>query len=232
MNTPTQQTQERITKVEMFTSIVAALANSIVEENFADKGIEEQMSEAIRIAKDAESETPQTDIGKKVREDAIKMIEKYESGELKVRPNQWANDQRNETTNVAVAEVLNLIAEHGPKLIYREDMKKADGEAQMAEFDLVAKKVLDIFTEKNVPLRDDKYVFEQLAYIIGMLQGPVLDSIASRKDEILSRVVGTRNPSTQKFDSAQITYGDLCKSLDVVRETTGGDTEYFIGNDK
>lgn len=229
--TPSQPSHDKITKVEMFNSIVATLANTVVEETLKDASVEEQMSEAIRIAKDAESETPESEIGKQVRTDAIRMIEKYESGELRTKPNQWANDQRNATTNVAVVDILQIIAKNATKLVFNEDMTQAQANEQMDVFDSIAKEVLQIITDRKVPLRDDGYLFDQLAYVIGMLKGPVLDAISARKEEVLARAVGTRNPHTEKYDATQITYGDLVSSLDTLRESTGKD-DYFIGNEK
>ena len=133
---------------------------------------------------------------------------------------------REDTGNPAIRKILKIVADNGEKLTF-------SGQFQMQEFndrfDEVAKEVIAVLVEQNIADTDRAFVFQYLSQIFMILGDNVAKQVDGHKREILSRVIGAKDPGSDKFNVDYSNFGDLLKTLIKVREETGGNNEdYFF----
>lgn len=190
------------------------------EEGLVD---EEAINRVNEIKADAIKEAPETEIGKKVRDMAL-------NDEIK-SPYQKEvfdyNALRDTTTNKALRETLRELGKYEHLII---NMKETDESRQKVEQDY-EKLTLELFAILNkhkVGLGEYRYYFGALHAVIDAIQNYMTQQIEGHKTEILSRLIGQKNPGNEKFDSNHATYDGLLDSLAKVRKETGDKLEDYF----
>lgn len=202
------------------------------------EGITETEAQATRInelIKDAQLDEPATPAGKIVKERAADIIAVNKTAALEgVRSpyteNKFDYDANQDKTCLpSVSAILALIGQNAeflaiPTKTPTKEYEDACGKA----YDKVIMGVLDILAENNVGLADFTHVFKVLQTIIEAIKQQIDTEVVGHRHEIMSRILGTRNPGSDKFDSNHATWGDLKESVLKVRESTGGKLEDYF----
>ena len=136
------------------------------------------------------------------------------------------NKLRDDTAAPAMREILKFIGESATEIVLTGEMvnKKTVDEL----YDKVSKKVLEILTAHNVTFSDYQYVFEYLQSIFYIVGDVVGKQRRGHEREILSRVLGAKNPGNAKFDVDYANYGDLMKAVLDTRSQTGDKPEDYF----
>lgn len=134
--------------------------------------------------------------------------------------------RREETTTPVMQKILKLVGDNADKITFT-------GQFTMEEFndrfDAVARDVKAIMAEGDIVESDRRYIFDYLSSVFSIIADNIAKEIDGHKREILSRIVGKRNPGNDKFDVDYCNYGDILTALVKVREQTGNNNEdYFF----
>lgn len=141
------------------------------------------------------------------------------------------NLYREQKTNPAMKRILQLVAEKADTLLFNGKIEFKDFNERI---DVVAKDILAILIEENVAEADRRWVFEYPKQIFEILGDNIQKQVEGNTRELLSRVIGTRNPGSGKFDVNYSNIGDLFSTLIKVRKETGDKKEdyFFINNEE
>lgn len=138
------------------------------------------------------------------------------------------NKYHNETVVPAMREILHIIADNGEVFAYPGEKNR---EEIVDSFDVLAKQVIDCLVKHNVGLGEYQNVFESIQTSIMFLGNAIGKQRQGHERELLSRVIGGRNPGTGKYDVDHATFLDMLKGLMALREQQGGNVEdYFTIN--
>lgn len=204
--------------------IALSLAESIAKQ----EGIEDEMqatSRANEIVDDIFSEGgPATDIG-------IELKKKIEENPLIESPFLAPEFNYSQTVDDAVVPaVQELLVLMGNTAAIVPSRNQTDEEKQefLKALDAVALESFAIFNRHKVPLDYYEYLFELLTTIVRSVKEYSLMQVKGHTEEILSRLIGSKNPGNGKFDSRWATYDQLVKTLESTRKATGDNpNDYF-----
>lgn len=189
---------------------------------------EEALEKINLVVEDAIKEEPETEDGKKVRELALTATE---NGIKSPYATFDYNQLRDETTFEAVKSAFAILA----KYQYLVFPMKADDETRKKisdDYNACALEMFSLLNEKNVGLEEYKVFFGSLGAIIKSLEQYVGQQVEGHTSEIMSRMLGAKNPGTQKFDKAYASYKDLIELLEKVRKDTGDKLEDYFNIEK
>jgi len=199
-------------------------ANNIVIE----KGIKEEDDVFLMInviKDDALLEEPKTEDGKRAREAGLVFDPKDIESPF-VRKFDY-NELRDETSNVAVIKALEAISKY-KNLIFLAVETPESKKALSEDYNAATLELLNILSKNNVGISQFEYFFGALKGIMGALEKSVMTQVEGHTTEILSRLLGAKNPGTDKFDKAHATYEVLVERLKEVREATGNKMEDYF----
>ena len=138
------------------------------------------------------------------------------------------NKHRDETIVPAMVKILKLLGENA------EEIFEAWGKTPESSKEIQTKigaQVVTILAQSGVARTDLDACMNIPQSFYVALSNIVMSQIRNHEHEIMSRVVGAKNPGNNKFDLEYSTYGDLLKSLIQVRKDTGDNVEdYFTLN--
>lgn len=200
-----------------------------ITQAFVDEmGIEDEIAHLAKvdeIKNDASLDEPKTAEGKAIRLKAIA----YESGEIKspfVKKFDY-NKLRDDTTNVALNEFLKAIGKYNHLILPTQET--AEGKDLFAkDYDNLSLDFFRIANEHNVGIGEYEYMFKALGAIMEGIGKYTQQQVAGHRAEIMSRLLGAKNPGTDKFDQTRSTYKNLIDSLEVVRKDTGGKLDDYF----
>lgn len=136
------------------------------------------------------------------------------------------NEFRDKTSIPAMLEILKVVADEGPTLVFKGQMQKKDIDDA---YDKVASKVMEVLIRNNVVETNTNNLFQYLQSIFYIIADNLAKQVQGHKREIISRVVGVRNPGSNKFDIDYTNMGDLMAALLETRKNTGDKVEdYFF----
>ncbi len=203
----------------------------IAKQERPDLGDEESAVLSEEIFNDAKKNFPDTDLGKKVKQLAFEIGAVQATGMASPYVQQPKFDYeklRDETSIPAIVDILKKLSEHSEFLPIPSkptpDYEKASDEGY-------SKLMLDTFqilNARKIGMSEYKYIFDSLKTIMSALEEGVMQQVTGHRHEIMSRIFGTKNPGTEKFDSNYATYEDLTKTLERVRTETGGKMEDYF----
>lgn len=134
----------------------------------------------------------------------------------------------NETVIPAMREILTVMAENGEVFAYAGEKNR---EQIVDAFDSLAKKVIDVLVKHNVGMGEYPNVFESLQTSMMFLGNAIGKQRQGHERELLSRVIGGKNPGTGKYDIDHATFLDMLKGLMDLRKQQGNNVEdYFTIN--
>lgn len=131
---------------------------------------------------------------------------------------------RDETTRKAVVKIMQLIGENAESIV---PTTSTPGEEIDAKFQDLSQKIMEVMIECKVPETDYKYMFESLQSVPYLLSEYIRKHCNAVQKEILSRIIGVRDPGTEKFSFEFSTLSDLFAGLEKARAATGGNIEDY-----
>lgn len=135
------------------------------------------------------------------------------------------NKYRDDTVIPAMVQITKLLGENAEQ-IYQAWGK--DQEASKAIQVEMSNKVVAIMASCGVARTDLDACLNIPQSFYVALSNVVMSQIRQHEHEIMSRVVGAKNPGNNKFDLEYATYGDLLKTVIKVREETGNKVEDYF----
>lgn len=183
---------------------------------------EEQISvRANEIKEDALLDEPKTEAGKRAKE-ASAVKSPY------VQPKFDYDLLRDQTSNVAVRKLFETITKYKNLVI---PMKQVDSDGKKAiedDYQACTLEMFKILNESGVGIGEYKYVFRAMGAVINSLEGIMMKQVDGHRTEINSRMLGAKNPGTDKFDQRHATYKHLTDLLEKVRKETGDKREDYF----
>ena len=197
----------------------------------AEEGITEEdaaITRANAIFEDAKLAEPLTDAGKACVERAKDIMAVQATGEAGQKPKFDYEALRNETTMVAMGEIIKAMGENAEFLPIRSKTTPEQEKASEEAYDRLTLAAFAALNGHKVGMSEFKYLFDSLKAIISALEEHMMAQVIGHRHEIMSRLFGTKNPGTEKFDSNYATYQTLKDTLEKVREQTGGNLEDYF----
>lgn len=191
------------------------------EEGLTDDAAVARVNE---LKADAMLDEPTTEIGKQVKERASIIKSPYVKFDYE--------DLRDKTVRPSISEVFAKISEYN-HLIVKGKETEEERELLTKEYNSCVLEMFKILNKNNVVIGNYKYLFAAMTAIIKSLEDFTMEQVNGHKAEISSRVFGTKNPGTGKFDHAYATYQDIVDILMKVRKDTGDNmNDYFNVTDE
>lgn len=201
--------------------IFAEAAKEVATEGITSK--EEATARVNVIIKDASLEQPKTDLGRIVRERAQMIASSVESPYMAPEKFDY-NKLRRETVDPAITEILKLIGSFTdivpPTASEQGEQEQLNKEAFKAH-DRFSFEILQILNKNNVALTDYQYLFQELKGIFAITEKIINEQVGGHRAEIMSRLLGKRDPAFNKFDQGFATYKDLTDTVLKTRAATG-----------
>lgn len=164
------------------------------------------------LTNDALAEIPESEEAKKIKE--------LSQQEVKEKPVFDYQQYRDDTSVVAVKEIIKTLGNYEHLVV---KMKATDEEKQLVQkaYDDCSLEVFKILNEKKVSLGDYQFVFSALKSIANALEEYMMQQVNGHRSEIVSRLLGAKNPGTGKFDQQHATYKHITDLLEKSRKDTG-----------
>lgn len=131
-----------------------------------------------------------------------------------------------DTAGKAAEEILKLFAEYDNLFMVSND--ENDSKKYEETYQKFLAEILVIFKKNNVGITNYSYVFKGIKAIIDSLEQTMNNHMTNLKVELLSRVVGSKNPYNNKYDIDHSTHQDLISALEKIREDQGNNPEDFF----
>lgn len=189
----------------------------------------EQVEEVQKVMQDAISKKPQTDLGKAVALKTMQEINKGADSKYYETDFDFTKEQNEKVRPVAL-EVLKLILEKGDIAIPHFGVDQERTKEHNKAIDDIAFNVLMKLNEYNVPTAYFADLFDKINASLRVIENQVHDNVAGHKTEIMSRLLGVRNPKFKTYDSRHATYKNILDLLEKVRQDTGNDTKDYFPN--
>lgn len=197
----------------------------------AEEGITEENAAIERanvIFEDAKLPEPLTEVGKACVLRAKDILAVQATGDAGTKPKFDYEALRNETTMVAMGEIIKSMGENSTDLPIRSKTTPEQEKSSEEAYDRLTLAAFEALNKHGVGMSEYKYLFASLKAIISALEEHMMAQIIGHRHEIMSREFGIRNPGTGKFDSNYATYETLTATLSKVREQTGGNLDDYF----
>ena len=192
------------------------------EEGLTD---DEAIARVNELKTDALLEEPTTEVGKRVREVALKndgVVSPYTE-----KTKFDYDDLRDKTVRPAISETFAKISEFSHLIVKGKETEEERNELSK-EYNLCVLELFKILNKNNVVIGNYKYFFAAMGAIIKSLEDFTMEQVNGHKAEISSRVFQTKNPGTGKFDHAYATYQDVVDILMKTRKDTGDNLDDYF----
>jgi hypothetical protein len=150
--------------------------------------------------------------------------------ENKVNENEVdLNEYRRNTAEKASIQIIKEVAvlENIQDLFISKDDEESMNKVNEV-YGILFGKIQVIMHQNNVALTDVGYMFTAINAIFDALKNFLLNKQSGIKHEILSRLVGAKNPKDGKFDIDYATQVQIIDSLLKLREQQGNDNEDYF----
>lgn len=171
---------------------------------------------------------------KKEFEEQVATIEADADGNVvQKKENAWADEYRDKTTGKAVGAILRLLGKNAEGLTPSQTASEEMQEEQMKLFYKVSQKCLQLCAEYDVPMKDMLMVYDAIGNMLKALKSMAEQEMQGHQLEIMSRLVGRRNPSTNLFSFDYANYKEFLAALEKVKLETGNNRDdYFPAKDR
>lgn len=132
---------------------------------------------------------------------------------------------KDSTLNNATKDILIILGGSAERICYTGE--KTQSEVNEI-YNPVADLARDAMVKHNVGYKQATELFDYLRGIVTLLENKLKKEYEGHQKEVLSRLLGTKNPMTGKFDVDFATFEKLVAAVDKSRELTGGNIyDYF-----
>lgn len=205
---------------------------------------EDTMKSVDPFMRDAMLDTPLTDEGKRIVEAGkaavVKAVEEEAARLAAEKPEFDYNGLREKAVMPAIRQIFKLISEKSDVIVFDSTKNYKDVEIEASKViddtfnQMTITIMMDILSKENVSINDIDYVFERMMAIIEILKKIIGQQISGHKREILSRMLGARNPNpdNNRYDVDHATYKDLLAGAVKAKEITGNEDKDYFSNTK
>lgn len=206
--------------------LLSAATSIAAAEGITDE--EAAIKRANEIFEDAKLPEPLTEAGKQCFQTAQDTFAVQGTAQATQKPKFDYEALRNETTMVAMGEIIKAMGENSEFLPIRSKTTPEQEKASEEAYDRLTLAAFAALNSHNVGMKEFKYLFDSLKAIVSALEEHMMAQVIGHRHEIMSRLMGTKNPGTGKFDSNYVTYETLVATLNKVREDTGGNLDDYF----
>lgn len=198
------------------------------------EGITDDEALTIRVGEifeDAQKESPETPAGIEAKKQAtdIGMVQKTGiPSPFMQRPGFNYEKLRDDTSIPAITDILGKLGENAAFLAIPSKPTKEYIDASDKAYNKLMMDTFQVLNNRNIGMSEFKFIFDSLKSTITSLEAGIMQQVTGHRHEIMSRLFGTKNPGTDKFDSNYTTYAELVAALEKIRTDTGGKMEDYF----
>jgi len=136
-----------------------------------------------------------------------------------------------ERTSVEIAKMILPKLDALKDYVIIENFAKADPVVQAAFSEKSTDMAIDIMKEianTDIPFPYATRGIDKIIYILQTLKQYIDGSANQNLDEFTARMLGTRDPETNKFSKEDCTFGELMLKLSEARKSTGDDKYDYL----
>lgn len=196
-------------------------------EGITDEG--ESVVRANAIAEDAVLDKPLTEAGIKARVRTMEVLSVHATNDTSTTQIKFDYDKfRDETSIPAICAIIKQMGERAEYLaIPSKPSPEYEKKAEEA-YESLSLATFSALNMNKVGMAEYKFIFDSLKSIISALENHVMNQVTGHRHEIMSRLLDTKNPGTDKFDANYAPYAKVIELLEKTREQTGGKlSDYF-----
>lgn len=210
--------------------LVPALLSAAMQLAQAEGGDNEEatIARANEIFNDAQLDEPQTEAGTSCRSMAQVAITQAEPSGTPGKPKFDYDKLRDTTSLPACSEILKTIGELASDLPIPNTPTAEQEKASEEAYEKLSLATFEILNKYNIGMSEFKFIFDSMKAVISALEEIQMQQVVGHRHEVMSRLFGTKNPGTEKFDSNYATYADLKALLDKVRKDTGNNNDDYF----